>query len=109
MLEAVEGELCLPEVIRCVLLSMLEGVEIKLCLLEMLDVLDIPDALGMLDVRNVMRCMAKWILLSLTFCFPCSPACHDIRGTDANLSDRVPRQGQLILAECPQFWPLFHG
>ena len=48
--EAVEGGLCLPEVMRCVLLYMLEAVEGGLCLPEVLEVLE------------VMRCVPLCIL-----------------------------------------------
>src|SRR6266480_50281 len=60
MVEAVEGEFCLPEVseapeaTRCVLLCMLEAVEGRLCLLEVLYVLDV---LG--SMRRVLRCMLE--------------------------------------------------
>ena len=55
---AAEGELCLlevpkvPELIRCVLLCMLEAVEGELCLLEVLKVL---------DVLEVMRCILRML------------------------------------------------
>ena len=58
-LEAVEGVLCLREVlevIRCVLLCMLETVEDGLCLLEMLAALEV------LDVPDVMRCALLFTL-----------------------------------------------
>ena len=48
MLEAVEGRLCLLEVMRRVLLCMLEAAEGGLCLLEVLEMLEVPE---------VMRCV----------------------------------------------------
>src|SRR6266480_2401613 len=60
MVEAVEGEFCLPEVseapeaTRCVLLCMLEAVEGRLCLLEVLYVLDV---LG--GMRCVLLCVRE--------------------------------------------------
>jgi hypothetical protein len=65
MLEAVEGELCLLEVlevldmlevIRCVLLRMLEAVDGGLCLLEVLEVLEA------LEVPEVMCCVPLCML-----------------------------------------------
>ena len=56
-LEAMDGGLCLLEVMRCVLLCMLEVPEVMrcvlLCMLEVLEVLEVPE---------VMRCVLLWTL-----------------------------------------------
>ena len=59
MLEPVEDELCLlevPEMIRCVLLCMLEAVKGILCLLEGLETLEVP------EVPEMTRCMPLCML-----------------------------------------------
>ena len=45
------------EVMRCLLLCMLETVEGRLCLPELLDVLYVLDVLGVMEVVEVMRCV----------------------------------------------------
>ena len=50
MLEPVEGELCLPEVIRCVILCMLEAMEGRIYLLE------VPEVMGCVLGRYGVLC-----------------------------------------------------